>query len=143
MAFKFKDLIVTIDQCRATQPILGCGTTPNTRTLGPGAGAAARCGSSATLQVKCLDSAEVLTLTPYSGISPHYQKELRDLLLYALASSKVKVPVPQQLGVLTEQMTPRSLEDIQGLERRFKAALKELGRLKRELRPTKRRRRKR
>jgi hypothetical protein len=126
MAFKFQDLIVTIDSCGSSKKLEWCGSSKPHPTGG--------CGSTPDYEVACLDSGEVVTQEPYALIEPHYQQELRQLLIYALTMSKVKVARPTQLKVLIEQMTPRKLEDIEGLERRLSAALKELGELKRKAR---------
>jgi len=129
MAFKFQDLIVTIDGCGSSKKLESCGSS-KPHPLPP-----VTCGSTPDYEVACLDSGEVMTQTPYALIEPHYQQELRQLLLYALTKSKVKLARPTQLKVLIEQMTPRNLEDIEGLERRLSAALKELRELKRKANP--------
>jgi hypothetical protein len=124
MAFKFKDLIVAIDNCGTSKKLIPCGSSKQL---------AVKCGTSSNFDVACLDSGEVITQTPYSGIDPHYQQELRQLLLYALNASKVKVPRPTKVETLLKQMTPNTREDIEGLERRLLAAVKYLRKLKREL----------
>ena len=135
MAFKFQDLIVTIAGCGSTPKLDWCGGTSKQPPPPPAPPPPnLTCGSTPDYEVACLDSGEVMTQTPYALIEPHYQQELRQLLLYALTMSKVKVARPTQLKVLIEQMTPRKLEDIEGLERRLSAALKELGELKRKAR---------
>jgi hypothetical protein len=124
MAFKFKDLIVAVDNCGTSKKLASCGST---RKLG------VQCGTSRNYEIACLDSGEVITQTPYSGIDPHYQNELRQVLVYALNASKVKVARPTKVEVLLKQMTPNTREDIEGLERRLLAAVKYLRKLKRKL----------
>jgi hypothetical protein len=80
-----------------------------------------------------MDSGEIVELSPYQFIDPPYQLELRQLLIYALAKSGVKVRAPQRLQVLEEQMRPHTLTEVEGLEMRFKEALKELDELKKKL----------
>ncbi len=135
MAFKFQDLIVTIDGCGSSKNLDWCGSSKKTPPPPLPPPPTPGCGSSPRYEVACLDSGEVMTQTPYALIEPHYQQELRELLLYALTMSKVKVARPTQLKVLIKQMTPRKLEDIEGLERRLSAALKELRELKRKANP--------
>ena len=134
MAFKFKDLIVTIQPDTARTAKVPCGSS---RRLD------VDCGSSANFDVDCLDSAEVLMRTPYSQIDPAYRTELRELLLHALAKANVDVPQPNRLEVLEENMKPRTAKDIEKLERRLSAALVELRALKRTARTQARKPRKR
>jgi hypothetical protein len=124
MAFKFKDLIVAIDNCGTSKKLAPCGSSKKL---------AVKCGTSSNFEVECLTSGEVITQTPYSGIDPHFQDELQKLLVYALNASKVKVPIPTKVETLLKQMTPKTREDIEGLERRLLAAVKYLRKLKREL----------
>ena len=90
------------------------------------------CGSSAKIDVWDIDRERPLRWEP-GRIDPQYQLELQLLLMYALVASESKVPAKRQFDALTKQMTLRTREDIEALERRFKAAIKDLGRLKRQV----------
>jgi hypothetical protein len=143
MPYKFKDLIITVDDgCGSTgHTRVVCGSTGDTRKITCGSTGAPKklaCGSTGP-GITCLDSAEVLTQAPYHEIDPYYQLELREILLYALTKSKVAVPRPTRLDVLETQMTPNTLEEIAGLERRLNGALKELKVLKGKLKARHRR----
>jgi 16S rRNA G966 N2-methylase RsmD len=122
MAFKFRDLIVTVvprglqDDGSGSGGCVAC-SDAGSATVGS---CTSECG------VQCLDSAEVLEMTPYSFIDPPYQLELRQLLLYALTKSGVQVKTPNRLDVLEEQMHPQTIEEVEGLKRQFSAALREL-----------------
>jgi hypothetical protein len=121
MPFKFTDLMVSV----VDLPGLGdaasgspCGCTDSgTATVGS-------CTSECVVQ--CGDSGEIVELPPYSYIDPVLQLELRQILQYALASSKVMVRESVGVAQLEAQMKPQSVEEATALEAKLTAALHEL-----------------
>ncbi|HEY0546414.1 MAG TPA: hypothetical protein VGC91_13635 [Pyrinomonadaceae bacterium] len=129
MPFKFKDLIVTVvPRSRSGVEDSGSGCAACSDA---GSATVGSCTSECGMQ--CLDSGEFIELAPYNFIDPPYQLELRQLLIYGLAKSNVKVPIQNKIQVLEEQMRPQSLEEIEVLEKHLAAALHELGQQKAKL----------
>ncbi|MDX6694648.1 MAG: hypothetical protein QOF02_2251 [Blastocatellia bacterium] len=122
MPFKFKDLIVTVvprGRSGVAESGSGCAACSDA-----GSATVGSCTSECGMQ--CLDSGEVIELSPYNFIDPPYQLELRQLLIYGLAKSNVKVPIQNKVHVLEEQMRPQSLEEIEVLEKHIAGALRDL-----------------
>ncbi|HEY0546413.1 MAG TPA: hypothetical protein VGC91_13630 [Pyrinomonadaceae bacterium] len=135
MPFKFKDLIVTV---------VPRGRSVITESGGSGGCAGCSDAGSATVGsctsecgVQCFDSGEAVEIGPYKFVDPPYQLELRQLLVYALAKSEVKVPVQKDIHVLEEQMRPQSLEEIEVLEKHLTSAMQELQQQKAKFPPKK------
>ena len=126
MAYKFKDLIVTLI------PRGGLGPLEAADGGTAGGGCSTSCGGIDDFQ--CGDSGEILELGPYAVIDPAFQLELRQLLLYGLTASAVPVAEPTSLEVLDDQMRPQTIEEVEGLEKRLTGALRELGEYKETLR---------
>jgi hypothetical protein len=127
MPYIFKDLIVTLIPRGGLGPLEaadGGGTA--------GGGCTTSCGGIDDFQ--CGDSGEIIEVGPYAAIDPAFQLELRQLLLYGLTASAVPVAEPSSLEVLDEQMHPRTIEEVEGLEKRLTDALRELGEYKETLR---------
>jgi hypothetical protein len=126
MAFKFRDLIVTVvprGRAGVAESGSGCAACSDAGSATVGS-CTSECG------VQCLDSGELVELAPYQFIDPPYQLDLRQLLIYGLAKSNVKVPVQNNIHVLEEQMRPRTLEEIEVLEKQLAGALRELQKYK-------------
>ncbi|MGO9232126.1 MAG: hypothetical protein ACLPXM_01895 [Terriglobales bacterium] len=83
--------------------------------------------------MNCLDSGEIFELAPYIYVDPPYQLELRQLMLYALTKANVKVPVQSKLQVLEAQMRPRSVEEVEVVEKQLYGALEELKQLRKHI----------
>lgn len=117
MLFKVKDLMVTVlpdlDLPEADGSTVGSCTSEHDR--------------------HCEMSLDILELTPYGHIDPPYLHELRVLLDHALARSQVVVPGRVGVEELEQRMRPRSLKDIDILERQLARALEELGAQRREI----------
>jgi hypothetical protein len=130
MAFKFRDLIVTVvprGRGGVADSGSGCAACSDAGSATVGS-CTSECG------VQCLDSGELFG--PYQFIDPPYQLDLRQLLIYGLAKSNVKVPVQSQIHVLEEQMRPRTLAEIEALERQLADALRELREYKTQIEQT-------
>jgi hypothetical protein len=159
MAFRFRDLIVTLvphDLKRSGVFLSGGGTVGSCTsecggqcdsTSGGGGGTVGSCTSECGGQcdstsgggtvgsctsecgggifTRCGLSDEILNpLTPI--IDPEYMVELRLLLRHAIARSMVA-----RLDAIEKQMTPRTAEDVDRLEKHLKEALAELQNLRR------------
>ena len=110
MAYKFKDLIVTLVPHGAPE------------SEGSGGGTVGSCTSDCAVE-ECFDSGELVELSPYSYIDPRYLLELRQLLVYSLAKSGIKTQKPQSVQELEKQMHPRNLKEIEVLETALTTAL--------------------
>jgi hypothetical protein len=127
MPYLFKDLIVTLIPRGGLGPLVaadGGGTA--------GGGCTTSCGGIDDFE--CGDSGEIIEVGPYAAIDPAFQLELRQLLLYGLTASAVPVTEPTSLEVLTEQMRPQTVEEVESIEKRLTEALRELGNYKKTLR---------
>jgi hypothetical protein len=124
MVFKFKDLIVTVvprdrSAFGAAESGGGCAACSDAGSATVGS-CTSECGA------QCLDSGELMEISPYKFIDPPYQLELRQLLVYALAKSEVKVPVQKDVQVLERQMRPQNFAEIELLEKQLTGAMEEL-----------------
>lgn len=126
MPFKFKDLVVTVipretrgSDVAGSGGSGGCGGCSDAGSASVGS-CTSECG------VQCFDSGEVMELTPYRWIDPAYQLELRQLLVYALTKSNVKTSKSLPVEELENLMQPRSLDEIEALEKELTSALEEL-----------------
>jgi hypothetical protein len=127
MPYIFKDLIVTLIPRGGLGPLEaadGGGTA--------GGGCTTSCRGIDDFE--CGDSGEIVEVGPYAAIDPAFQLELRQLLLYGLTASAVPVAEPTSLQVLDDQMRPKTIEEVEGLEKRLTEALRELGDYKETLR---------
>ncbi|HYO99606.1 MAG TPA: hypothetical protein VER76_05410 [Pyrinomonadaceae bacterium] len=130
MPFKVRDLIFTVVP-RGRFDVFasgGCGGCSD-------AGSASQGSCTASCGIRCLASGEVFEDGPYKFLDPSYQLELRQLLVYALAKSDVKVPVQTDVRVLEEQMRPQSLEEIEMLEKQLTSVMQDLQQQKAKLQP--------
>lgn len=130
MAYKFRDLIVTVVP-RGMNDGDGSGSGGCAACSDAGSGSVGSCTSECGVQ--CMDSGEVMDLTPYAVIDPAYQLELRQLLVYALRTSGVEPPVARPIKELEEQMRPRTIGELEVLEKQLTGALHELREEKRRL----------
>jgi len=122
MPFKFNDLMITVlPRMRPHDP--GCDDTSGGCN---GTTTTSLCGGEGGRPVECQDSGETIEIPPISFVDPAYQMELRQLILYGLAQSRVGVPHPIKLDVLEKQMRPQTIQEIELLEVKLQDALKEL-----------------
>ena len=122
MAYKFKDLIVTLipqvrggaADCDSTSG--GCGGTCDAGSGGTVGSCTSECG----VRSVCGQSDEVLN--PLQGlIDPQYMVELRLMLRLAIAKSQAA-----KVTLLEAHMRPHSLKELDTLEKQLNEALSEL-----------------
>jgi hypothetical protein len=132
MPYRFKDLIVTV------VPPFRPGDQESSGSGGGTVGSCtSECGGGFCLgsELQCGDSGEMMEIRPYRLINPEFQLELRQLLVYALARSAVKVPEGRPLSALEEQMQPRSIQEVKAIESQLATALREVRLQKDRLQP--------
>jgi hypothetical protein len=141
VAFKVRDLIVTVVPSTFNRPGVGdcdstsggcdatsggCGGTCDAGSQGTVGSCTSECGGRGGID-NCGYSDELLD--PLKAIiDPPYLLELRMLLRHAIAKSRVA-----ELESIEAQLAPRTVEDVEGLEKELTAALGELRQLKETL----------
>lgn len=137
MAFKFKDLIVTLvphggthGDCDSTSG--GCAGTCDAGSGGTVGSCTSECGGHPEAHGACGQSDEVLNPIALL-IDPPYLAELRLLLRFAVAQSSAR-----KVAALESHMQPHTVKEVDLLESHFKEALSELGHLRTKLQNTKR-----
>lgn len=119
MPFIVRDLMVTVIPRGAPGDSGGCAACSDAGSATVGS-CTSECG------VACEVSDEIFDLAPYIYIDPAYLLELRQMLRHALAVGEIAVPTAGDAEVLEDQMRPRTLDDIDLLERSLTRALEDL-----------------
>lgn len=127
MAFKFKDLIVTlIPHGRGIEDTGGCGGGTCDAGSGTVGSCTSECGGG-LFPAGCGQSDEVLD--PLKGlIDPQYLVDLRLMLRLAIAKSQAS-----RVAALEANMQPRSVQEVDMLEKRLKETLTGLSEVRQRL----------
>ncbi|HEY5811937.1 MAG TPA: hypothetical protein VIT23_04715 [Terrimicrobiaceae bacterium] len=121
MIFKVRDLMITVLPESVADCDAGASGCPNNTTC-------------TRTREDCVDSEDILQLTPYPVVGDPLLSDLRLQLQHALALTKERVPALQTPGVeslerVEEKLRPQTREQIRELENKLTAALEELRRM--------------
>ncbi len=119
MTYKFKDLIVTV------VPEGSLMITRDTATVGSCSSEGCDCN------VPEVD--EVFDKGALSYLNPQVQNDLRQMLVYSLAKSNIKIKNAQSIQDLEEKMRPKDIKEVEKLEKELTNVLDELKQHKKKL----------